>query len=88
MEAMWDKPKFYPLDLWKIAVRPYTITEIQQAYFLATSFNDMRKAVTKYAEEIRRPFNVTYDSDTGNINVDRKIATRVESNMPQGDKLF
>jgi phenylalanine-4-hydroxylase len=86
--AMSDNPKFHPLDLWKVAVRPYTITEIQQDYFLATSFKDMRKAVTKYAEEIRRPFNVTYDSDTGNVNVDRKIATRVESNTPEGDKLF
>jgi phenylalanine-4-hydroxylase len=86
--AVSDKPTVHPLDLWKVAVFPYTITEIQKDYFLATSFNDMKKAVTKYAEEIKRQFNVTYDVDSGQVNVDRNIATRVESSKPTGDKLF
>jgi phenylalanine-4-hydroxylase len=86
--SMSDKPRVHPLDLWKVAVFPYTITEIQNDYFLAESFGCMKKEVTKYAEEIKRPFNVTYDVETGNINVDRNIATRVESSVPAGDKLF
>ena len=90
-EIKWaasNEPRFHPLDLPKVAVQPYTITEIQRDYFLATSFADMKNAVHKYAESIKKPFNLTFDVEKMTFDIDRKIATRKESNIPTGDKLF
>jgi tryptophan 5-monooxygenase len=90
-EIKWaasDEPKFHPLDLYKVANQPYTITEIQRDYFIATSFADMKKAVHKYAENIKKPFNLTFDVEKMTVDIDRKIATRKESSIPSGDKLF
>jgi phenylalanine-4-hydroxylase len=86
--AVSDKPKMLPFDIFKIANTPFNITEIQPNYFLAPSFIEMKKEVIRFSETIKRPFNVTYNISTGEIEIDRHIVTRVESSIPVGDKLF
>ena len=80
-EIIWsisDKPKLREFDLEKIANFPYSITEIQNNYFLAPSFAEMKKLVIKYAENIKKPFNLTYNADDRCIEIDRRITTRRE----------
>ena len=62
----------------KIANFPNSITEIQNNYFLAPSFAEMKKLVIKYAENIKKPFNLTYNADDRCIEIDRRITTRRE----------
>lgn len=76
--SMSDKPEMLPFDLIKMAVFPYSITEIQHKYWLAPSFAEMKKLVIQYAENIKKPFNVTYNTSTGEVEVDRRISTRRE----------
>lgn len=73
-----DKPKLHEFDLEKIANFPYSITDIQENYFLAPSFAEMKKQVTKYAENIKKPFNLTYNVEDKSVEIDRRIKTRKE----------
>ncbi|XP_004844896.1 phenylalanine-4-hydroxylase isoform X2 [Heterocephalus glaber] len=41
-----DKPKLLPLELEKMAVQPYTITEFQPLYYVAESFSDAKEKVS------------------------------------------
>jgi phenylalanine-4-hydroxylase len=68
-----DKPQIHDFDIEKIVNFPYKITEIQKDYFLAPSFNKMKDLVRKYSDSIKRPFNVSYNVDTKQIVIDRKI---------------
>ena len=70
---MSDKPEIRDFDINKIAEQPFNITEIQKIYFLAPSFQEMRDQVHKYAELIKKPFNLTYNLDSHTIDIDRKI---------------
>ncbi len=71
--ALSDKPEFREFDLFKIAVQPYNITEIQKIYFLAPSFKIMTEQVRKYAESIKKPFNITYNMNKNTVDIDRNI---------------
>jgi len=71
--AMSDKPTMHNFDLEVISTFPYNITEIQKNYFIAPSFKKMKELVRKYADTIKRPFNVSYNVDTKTIVIDRKI---------------
>ncbi len=62
----------------KIGNFPYSITDIQDNYFLAPSFADMKKQVFKYAENIKKPFNLTYNIEKKCVEIDRRIKTRKE----------
>lgn len=73
-----DKPKFHDFDLEKIANFPYSITDIQENYFLAPSFAEMKNQVIKYAENIKKPFNLTYNMENKCVEIDRRIKTRKE----------
>lgn len=73
-----DRPKLHEFDLEKIANFPFSITDIQENYFLAPSFAEMKKQVTKYAENIKKPFNLTYNKELKCVEIDRRIKTRVE----------
>lgn len=73
-----EKPRYNKFDLEYIANFPFTITDIQQDYFLAPSFADMKIQVMKYAENIKKPFNLSYDLESHSIIIDRKISTRKE----------
>lgn len=86
--AASDKPTFHPFDIFKVANQPYTITDIQTNYFLAPSFEEMKRQFLKYSETIKKPFNITYNVEKLIMEIDRHISTRRESNIPQGDKLF
>lgn len=69
--SMSDKPKLLPFDIFKMAIQPYTITEMQENYFLAPSFAEMKREVLKYAETVNRPFHVTYDAENKKVDIDR-----------------
>jgi phenylalanine-4-hydroxylase len=86
--CMSDKPKFLPFDIWKISNVQYEITKVQDPYFLAPSFLEMKNEVIKFADSIKKPFNLTYNLENHTIEIDRSIATRKESLAPIGDKLF
>jgi phenylalanine-4-hydroxylase len=78
-ETEWaasSKPKFHEFDIDTIASFPYTITKIQEDYFLAPSFKKMKEAVRKYSDSIKRPFNVSYNVDTNVVTIDRKYKTK------------
>ena len=90
-EIKWatsDDPRFHEMNVFKVALQPYTITEIQKDYFLAPSFAEMKKEVQNYAENIKRPFNLSYNIEKMSIEVDRKIITRKETSNLSNDKLF
>lgn len=76
--TMSDKPKINEFDLFKMATIPYSITDMQVDYFLAPSFAEMKDKVLKYSENIKRPFNITYNTETREVIIDRKISTRNE----------
>ena len=71
--AASEKPKFHEFEIEKIVTFPYTITDIQNNYFLAPSFKKMKELVIKYSDSIKRPFNVSYNVDTKRIIIDRKV---------------
>ena len=51
---------------------------MQPIYFVAESFVDAKKRIIEYCENINRPFNVSYNTKTDTVEVDRKIKTRTE----------
>ena len=57
----------------------FPISSMQPLYFVAESFEIAKNQITKYCENISKPFNVTYNNDTHTVEVDRKIKTRPES---------
>lgn len=75
-----EKPKFLPLDPFEIAQKhlDYPISSMQPYYFVADSFEKAKEQISEYCEKIQRPFNVSFDSNTNSVIVDRKIKTRKE----------
>ena len=76
-----ESPKFKPLDPYDIAQNHlnFPISSMQPLYFVAESFQIAKSQITKYCENISKPFNVTYNNDTHTVEVDRKIKTRPET---------
>lgn len=72
-----DKCKLLEFDLVKMAVHPVNVTDIQTEYYLAPSFVEMKNRVKEYAEDIKRPFNITFNLDSKTIEVDRKLESMV-----------
>ena len=74
------KPKYFPLDPFEIAQNHlnYPISSMQPYYFVAESFARAKEQITEYCESIKRPFNVSFDTKTNSVVVDRKIKTRKE----------
>ena len=54
---------------------------MQPTYFVAESFSSAKEQIIDYCENINRPFNLSYNSKTNTIEVDRKIKTREEKNI-------
>lgn len=75
-----DKPKFKPFDPVDITQNHLTfpLNEMQPVYFVAESFAKVKTQIIEYCENINRPFNVSYNTKTDTIEVDRKIKTREE----------
>jgi len=51
---------------------------MQPIYFVAESFSDAKDRIIDYCENISRPFNVSYNTKSNSIEIDRKIRTRAE----------
>eukprot|EP00340_Litonotus_pictus_P006375 CAMPEP_0170519436 /NCGR_PEP_ID=MMETSP0209-20121228/4852_1 /TAXON_ID=665100 ORGANISM="Litonotus pictus, Strain P1" /NCGR_SAMPLE_ID=MMETSP0209 /ASSEMBLY_ACC=CAM_ASM_000301 /LENGTH=355 /DNA_ID=CAMNT_0010805317 /DNA_START=296 /DNA_END=1363 /DNA_ORIENTATION=- len=66
-----------PFDIQKMAIHPIDICNVQTEYFAAPTFIEMVKRVKEYAANIKRPFNVSYNSDTHTIEVDRKLESLI-----------
>lgn len=50
----------------------YPITTFQPTYFCAESLEDAKLKMIEYCNsEVRRPFNVSYDVQTGVVSTDR-----------------
>lgn len=75
-----DKPQFKPFDPYVIAQDHITfpISDMQPLYFVADSFTVAKQQIIEYCENISRPFNVSYNTKTNTIEVDRKLRTREE----------
>jgi len=89
-ETEWagsDKPEFKPFDLHQMGIQPYNISEIQKVYFMAPSFPEMKEAILKYSDKIKKPFNLTYNYDSETIDIDRKIEIREEIKK-NNEKIF
>ena len=71
------KPQHLSLDPWEIARNhyDYPISAEQPCYFVAESFSNAKKQITDYCEQIRKPFNIAYDSSNHIVVVDREIKT-------------
>ncbi len=82
-----DGPKIHKFEVEKMAVKEYTITDIQQEYFLVPSFIEMKDILLKYVENIKRPFNITYNIDKEEMVIDRSISMR-ENEIVSSEKLF
>ena len=75
-----DKPEFRPFDPYEISQSyvDFPISEMQPTYFVAESFQKAKMQIIDYCENIARPFNLSFNSKTLTIEVDRKIKTRDE----------
>jgi phenylalanine-4-hydroxylase len=75
-----NKPKFFPLDPFEIAQNhlDFPISSVQPHYFVAESFLSAKDIITKYCDQMSKPFNVSYDEKSGQVFVDRAIKTREE----------
>jgi|TARA_B110000285_G_scaffold228735_1_gene292190 phenylalanine-4-hydroxylase len=75
-----EKPQFKRFDPYIIAQDhvSFPISEMQPLYFIADSFSTAKKQIIDYCENINRPFNVSYNTKTDTIEVDRKVKTREE----------
>ena len=75
-----DKPKFKRFDPYLIAQDhvSFPISEMQPLYFVADSFETAKAQIADYCENIKRPFNVTYNKNAHTIEVDRCYKTREE----------
>jgi len=75
-----DEPVMKPFDPYVIAQDhlEFPISSMQPIYFVAESFADAKARITDYCENISRPFNVSYNTKTNSVEVDRKIKTRRE----------
>ena len=71
--SMSDVPKILDFDLDYMSTYPVDITNIQQTYFMASSFKDMVKKVKQYSENIKKPFNVRFNEDSRQVDIDRRI---------------
>ena len=78
--CMTDKPKFLPLDPYKIAQDhlEFPISTMQPVYFVAESFSKAKDQINYYCDNINRPFNVSYNTQSNSIEVDRGVKTRPE----------
>jgi len=75
-----DTPELKPFDPYVIAQNhiDFPISSMQPIYFVAESFSDAKAKIIDYCEHINKPFNVSYNTKTNCVEVDRKIRTRPE----------
>ena len=67
--SLGDKPKLAPFDPSVAAVTKYPITEYQPLYFVADSFEVMKRQMRSFAQSLSRPFPVYYNPFCRTIEV-------------------
>lgn len=67
--CLTDKPQKKPFNPYEAAITKYPITEYQPLYFVTESFEDAKKKMREYAEQMSRPFAVRYNPYTRNIEI-------------------
>lgn len=66
-------PEYLPWDPEVAATTEYPITCYQPKYFVAQSMSDAKERMREFSESLNRPFHVTYDEETGSVQVDRAV---------------
>ena len=51
---------------------------MQPHYFVAESFLRAKEQIIEYCEQIPKPFHLSYNDQTNEVEIDRKIKTRKE----------
>ncbi len=79
LHSQTDVPEFLPFETRNIAANytTYPVATVQPLYFQAQKFEDVPGLILEYVEHcLERPFNVSFDTDSHSIWIDRKIKTR------------
>jgi len=63
------KPQILPFDPKVTSVTPYVVTQMQDTYFITSSFEDAKKKLSSFAAGLSREFGVTYNPLTENIEI-------------------
>lgn len=64
-----DKPELREFEPAKTGLQEYPITEYQPIYYVASSFDEAKEKLKKYADLIPRPFGVRYNAYTQSIEI-------------------
>jgi len=72
--SMGEEPEFRNFDPFNAGMQTYPITTYQPLYYVARSFKDAQERMRLFAQSLKRPFNVRYNSITSSLDIDRDIA--------------
>ncbi|KAG4071537.1 hypothetical protein HA402_011691 [Bradysia odoriphaga] len=64
-----EKPELREFEPAKTGLQEYPITEYQPIYYVASSFDEAKEKMKKYADLIPRPFGVRYNAYTQSIEI-------------------
>ncbi|XP_077419389.1 tryptophan 5-hydroxylase 1-like isoform X1 [Vanacampus margaritifer] len=67
--ALSGKADVRPFDPHLTCVEECVITDFQNAYFVAETFDDAKNKMREFAKRIRRPFSVRYNAYTQSVDV-------------------
>mmetsp|Transcript_5606 Transcript_5606/g.7801 ORF Transcript_5606/g.7801 Transcript_5606/m.7801 type:complete len:88 (-) Transcript_5606:258-521(-) len=70
---MTEEPSFREFDPFDAGEQTYPITTYQPVYYVARSFKDAQEKMRHYAQSLKRPFNVRYNSITSSLDLDRDV---------------
>mmetsp|Transcript_9096 Transcript_9096/g.13637 ORF Transcript_9096/g.13637 Transcript_9096/m.13637 type:complete len:523 (+) Transcript_9096:57-1625(+) len=79
--SMSSEPELKDFDPFTAGNQDYPITTYQPLYFVAESFKDAQERMRVFAQSLKRPFNVRYNSITASLDIDRDI-TVTEDGIP------
>ena len=71
-----DKPRYEDFDPKIVEGTEYPITTYQPLYFVMPSFSEAKDQMKQYGREMRRPFEVSYNKETCEIQIDSQITIR------------
>jgi len=68
-----EKPELCEWDPFEAAKQDYPITTYQPKYYVAESFEDAKKSMTKFSETLKKPFHVKYCPNSCTIDIDANV---------------
>jgi len=76
--SMGEEPSLREFDPFDAGKMDYPITTYQPLYYVANSFQDAQERMRAYAQSLKRPFGVRYNSITSSLDIDRDITVQDE----------